>query len=363
MRDLRLLLPPVIPAVPGRECNLYFDNLILAPTGLARLLEVTVTCDVGQQHNERFTWTPGPEDVGDHPCSLRWEDAAGTVCAAGETTVRVFPPDAGAGQAASLLIVSHSGTHLNVHPAELAALCAEEGNPSLRLVGSFAPDPALPHVRHEGYGGWRADTFLTLWGPEAWNEAGQRTRSPFLYATDGVPGLDFQRYCDEHNGGRGPDFLVLWLDGNDHFHATDETIEASCDAFEANMDRLLAEFRRVRPDTRIGIVTMLPPTATQDGFGANYGCLQTRWQYRKSQHRVVEREYARWGGREAEGLSIIPGFVNLDCVHGYPAEEVPANARTDVLVQRGSNGLHCNAGGYKQLADTIYCWLKGQLAS
>jgi len=128
------------------------------------------------------------------------------------------------------------------------------------------------------------------------------------------------------------------------------------------MDKLIAEFRRVRADTRIGIMTMVPPTATQDGFGANYGCTQTRWQYRKSQHRVVEREYARWGGREAEGLSIVPGFVNLDTVHGYPSVLVPANARSDMQISRGSNGLHSTSAGYKQIADTVYCWLKGQLA-
>ena len=29
MTDLRLLLPPVVPALPGRECNLYFDNATL----------------------------------------------------------------------------------------------------------------------------------------------------------------------------------------------------------------------------------------------------------------------------------------------------------------------------------------------
>jgi lysophospholipase L1-like esterase len=363
MKDLHLLLPAVIPALPGRECNLYFDNLILAPPGLARLLEVDVDCPKGQQQTERFTWTPTPDDVGAVALSLKFTDADGNICAQGKTTLRVFPADAGAGKEITLLLVGDSGTHANVYPAELLALCAGEGNPKLTEIGTFAPNPALPNVRHEGYGGWSADRFLTLWGPEVWSPVTHRGRSPFLYEQDGQPVLDFQKYCDENNSGRGPDFILIWLGGNDHFHAQDDTIEASCDKFETAMDTLIAEFHRVRPDTKIGIATMLPPTASQDGFGANYGCTQTRWQYRKNQHRVVEREYARWGSREAENISVVAGFANLDCVRGYPTVTAPANARSDVQVSRGSNGLHSTAAGYKQLADTLYCWLKGQLGS
>lgn len=362
MKNLRLLLPPLIPAIPGRECNLYFDNLILAPAGVARLFEVDVDCPKGQQQTERFTWTPKPDEIGDFPLSIKFMDADGNVGAEGKTTLRVFPADAGRGKAITLLIVGDSGTHANVYPAELLALCAGDTNPALTEIGTFAPNPALPNVRHEGYGGWSAERFLTLWGPDVWNVETHRGRSPFLDEKNGRLELDFQKYCDENNGGKGPDFLLIWLGGNDHFNATDDTIEASCDRFEANMDILIAEFHRVRPDTKIGIVTMIPPVATQDGFGANYGCGQTRWQYRKNQHRVVEREYAKWGGRDAQGISVIPGFVNLDPVNGFPTATGPANARTDVQISRGCNGLHLTPGGYKQLADTIYCWLKAQLA-
>ena len=362
MRNLRLLLPPVIPAIPGRECNLYFDNLILAPTGVARLLEVDVDCPKGQQQTERFTWTPKPDEVGDFPLSITFTGPDGDVWAAGKTTLRVFPADVGRGKAATLLIVGDSGTHANVYPAELLELCKGDPNPALTEMGTFIPNPALPRVRHEGYGGWSAATFLTLWGAAGWNAATHRGRSPFLYEKNGRPALDFQEYCNENNGGKGPDVIIIWLGGNDHFSATDDTIEASCDRFETNLDVLITEFHRVRPDTLIGIVTMLPPAATQDGFGANYGCGQTRWQYRRNQHRTVEREYAKWGDQQARNIHVVPGFVNLDTVHGYPAVTGPANARADIQISRGCNGLHSTNGGYKQLADTIYCWLKGQMA-
>lgn len=360
--NLRLLLPAEIPAVPGRECNIYFDNIIITSVPWQNVVQVDVDCDKGQQQAERWTWTPGPEEVGVFPLTIKFTDANDKVVAEGKTSIHVYPADAGKGKAITLLIVGDSGTHANVYPAELLELCKGDANPTLTEIGTFAPNPALPLVRHEGYGGWRAETFLTMWGPNVWDPATHRGQSPFLYLKNGKPTLDFQQYCNDNNGGKGPDFILIWLGGNDHFAAKDDTIEASCSKFEANMDVLIAEFHRVRRDTKIGIMTMLPPTASQDGFGANYGCGQTRWQYRKNQHRVVEREYARWGGREAENISIVPIFVNCDTVHGYPSVLVPANARSDVQISRGSNGLHSTAGGYKQLADTIYCWLKMQLA-
>lgn len=47
--------------------------------------------------------------------------------------------------------------------------------------------------------------------------------------------------------------------------------------------------RKVDAKTRIGLVPFVPPAGSQDAFGANYGCMQTRWQYKRNQHRVVER--------------------------------------------------------------------------
>ena len=360
--NLRLLLPPEIPAVPGREVNIYFDNLILSPPLWQASYIVDVDCAKGQQQVERWTWTPKPEEVGVFPLSIKFAYPDGEVIVAAKTSIHVYPADAGKGKAATILIVGDSLTHSNVYPAELLELSKGDTNPQLTEIGTFVPNPALPNVKHEGYGGWAAGTFLTMWGPAAWNVQGQRTRSPFLYEKDGKPVLDFQKYCDEQNGGKGPDFITIMLGCNDNFGAKDDTVEASIDSYEKNMDALIAEFHKVRPDTKIGIVTLLPPAGTQDAFGNNYGCGQTRWQYRKNQHRVVERELAKWSGQEAQNIFIIPGFVNLDTMRNYPTTTGPGNARADgAPISRQANGFHPAGSGYKQLADTLYCWLKGQM--
>jgi lysophospholipase L1-like esterase len=361
--NLRLLLPPEIPAVPGREVNIYFDNIILSPIAWQNYLQVDVDCLRGQQQVERFTWTPtaDPKDIGIIPLSIKFTDPEGKVVAEGSTKIHVYPADAGKGKTPTILIVGDSLTNASVYPAELLALSCGEDNPAFTEIGTNITNPATPQMRHEGYGGWRAETFVNMWGPETWNAEKRRTRSPFLFEKDGKPVLDFQKYCDEQNGGKGPDFITIMLGCNDNFSAKDDNLEASIDSFEKNMDILIAEFHKVRPDTKIGIITLVPPAGTQDAFGANYGCSQTRWQYRKNQHRVVERELAKWSGREAENIFIIPGFVNLDTMRNYPTANAPASARADAPTPRLCNGVHPAASGYKQIADTLYCWLKGQL--
>jgi len=363
--NLRLLLPAEIPAVPGREVNLYFANVILHPR--PDLLLYDVDCPKGTQQEERWTWTPKPDepkDVGSFPLTLKITDLQGNPLAEGTTTVRVYPADAGAGKTLSALIVGDSLTGASVYPDEIFNLMQGAGNPQFTMLGNVVPNKDKPGAKHEGYGGWTARGFATNWGTEPIVN-NRRARSPFLYEQDGKPVLNFQKYCDEQNGGKGPDIITLLLGCNDNFGAKDDTIEASIDSFLSHMDILIAEFHKVRPDTKIGVVSLMPPAATQDAFGANYACGQTRWQYRKNQHRVMERVVEKYGGHEADNIFLVPAYVNLDAVHNYPTIEVPANARAEgpnSKVFRLNNGVHPAPSGYRQLADSIYCWMKGTLS-
>jgi len=356
-------MPAEIPTVPGRECNLYFENVILYPR--PDLLLYDVDCAKGAQQVERYTWTPTDQEVGSYPLTLKITDLQGNPLAEGKTTIHVYPANAGAGKAVSLLIIGDSLTHANVYPAEVLALTKTDGNPALTLVGTFVPNPATPDVRHEGYGGWTARGHATMWNAEPTSKEGRRQRSPFLFEEDGKPTLDFTKYCADNNGGKGPDFITLLLGCNDNFGAKDDTIEASVDDFLKYMDILIEEFHKVRPDTKVGIISLMPPAATQDAFGANYTCGQTRWQYKRNQHRVMERVVEHFGGQEAQNVFLVPAYVNLDCVHNYPTVETPANARAEgpnSKVFRLANGVHPSGAGYKQMADTIYCWMKGELS-
>lgn len=362
MNNPRFVLPPEIPVIPGREINIYFENVMLFPIDWQKFCHMDVECSKGQQQEERWTYTPKPEEMGVYPLHIRLYDPEDDLLAEASTLIRVYPANAGAGQSISLLIIGDSLTAAMIYTEELYNLMALPDNPKLALIGTNAPFAERPYIRNEGYGGWTAKAFATRWASELHTPDGRRARSPFLFEKNGQPVLDFQLYCDANNGGRGPDFITILLGCNDTFGAKDDTIESSIDDFFRHLDILIQEFHRVRPDTKIGLIPPMPPAASQDAFGANYGCGQTRWQYKKNQHRVLERMYQTYSGRESENIFLIPMYVNLDTVHNYPVIKGPANARSEWEMARQHNGVHPAAAGYRQMADSLYCWLKGMLA-
>lgn len=362
--SLRPILPPEVYAVPGIEANIYFDNIILSPNSRGLLWDVD--CALGAQQQERWTAVPTAEQVGDFPLTVRIVTPEMQPMLEMTTSLRVIDPAAGAGREITLLCVGASGTAASVYTARLLALFAQDEGVGATLIGEGGPGGDSGN-RHEGYGGWSCRSFAENWadGQDFVERDGtmRRGRSPFVFAVDGQPRLDFQRYLDRNNGGRPPDFITVLLGGNDNFSATEADIEDRIDTMFGYLDRLLAAFRAAAPETQIGLLPMMPPAASQDAFGANYGTGQTRWQYRRNQHRTTEREYQTYGGREAEGLFLVPVFVGHDTVYGYPTTSVPANAHAQVQIARMSNGLHPATPGYYQMGDAIYCWIKSRLAA
>jgi len=363
---VRLLLPPRIYAVPGIEMNVYFDNvsLMLNPGNYA----FGVTCAKGKQQVERWTFVPTEQDLGQFPLVLEVRDETNKIIARAESVLEVVPKNAGAGMPVSFLTIGDSLTYKDGYPAHLLELGKAEGNPQITLIG-HVPNEKNPNVRIEGYGGWTTASFATYFKEEkrdegsgdlrAWNSS----RSPFLYPSGhGKVKLDFARYCQEFNGGKAPDVVTMFLGCNDNFLAKDETIETSIDTMFKHYDVLVDMIHQVRKDTKIGVVLMVPPAATQDAFGANYQCIQTRWQYKRNQHRAVERMIEKYGNREAEFIYLVPSNSNLDCAHNYPMIKAPVNSETNIEGLRLNNGVHPSGEGFRQIGDTIFCWLKAQLA-
>jgi lysophospholipase L1-like esterase len=351
----RLLLPPIIYAAPGREVNLYFDNVVLAPPGRHYLFDAT--CAKGRQQEERWTWTPGENENGDYALTLEVRDSDDKVVAQGKTVVRVAKALAGQGKPLSALIIGDSLTGASVYTDELLKLFATPGNATLKLVGTHKPAGTAEGNVHEGYGGWTFGRFMTQYVPTP-QERPNMGSSPFVFLQDGKPVFDFPRYVRERLGGTAPDVITVMLGTNDVFGAKDENLEEITTAILDNAEKLLAGIRAGAPNAIIGLLMTVPPSASQDAFGANYGANQTRWQYRKNQHRLVERLMERFSGREGEKLFIVPTHINLDCVNNYPQLEAPVNARANQKVVRANNGVHPSAEGYRQIADSLYSWLK-----
>jgi len=356
----RLVLPSVLPAVVGHEVNIYFDNVVLVPD--RRQLIFDVECARGMQQDERWTYIPKASEIGDIGLTIDIRDASNKVIASGKTIIRIVAADAGTGKEISCLIIGDSLTNASIYPEEILNLCKSSGNPILKLYGTHHVEGTSPENRHEGYGGWTFERFVTFYSENRTSDDIGTRCSPFVYMEDGKATLDFKRYVREQCGGKSPDFVTIELGCNDIFGSNEADQQSTIDRTLGFADKLLKAILDAGANTKIGLVMLPPPAASQDAFGNNYGCGQTRWQYRRNQHRFTEQMISKYGGRENERIYLIPDYVNVDTEHGFPTEVVPANSRTAEKITRLANAVHPSESGYKQMADSIYAWVKEILA-
>jgi len=286
--------------------------------------------------------------------------------ASARCTIDVVAAKRGEGQALTMLMIGDSLTHASVYPQRVVDQCEMSGGPKLTLIGSHVPQAASPAMRHEGYGGWTAKRFATHFTETARTGEYAKRGSPFLYklGTDS-PKLDFAAYCRDVNEGRFPDVVSIFLGPNDIFSFDDETIDPGIDDILKHLDQLVTMLNDASPSTRVALMLPVPPAASQDAFGSNYASGQTRWQYRRNQHRLVERMLERYASPSLEPTTarrvhLVPTHIGLDSVHNYPTESVSANGTTDIKLTRQSNGVHPATSGYHQIGDTLFAWLKGQ---
>lgn len=360
--NLRLLLSPRIYAVTGVECNVYFDNVVLAPFFRNYLFDVA--CAKGRQDSNRWHMIPKDTDIGCKPFELTVLNGDNKKIASVKSEIVIVSKDAGKGKAFSLLLVGDSLTDSSVYPNELKKLLSENGNPDVTFIGSHSGrgNPVCAEkVSHEGRGGWKWSDFCTVYDL---SKTDYKAKSPFLFPDEkGKPVLDFQKYLDKYNGSKAPDFITVFLGTNDVYPVNEDTlIDKKIDEIFKYADILIAEFRKVAPQARIGLITTVPPVASQDAFGENYACGQTRWQFRRNQHRLLERLYEKFGNSENENISIIPAYLNIDCENNYPTANVPVNARSKKVFARPNNGVHPAADGYFQIADSLFAWMKYKLS-
>ena len=354
---IRLQLPKTIYATTGIEMNVYFENVALTLNSANYAFDVI--CAKGTQQIKRWTLMPAAGEYGTFPFQLEVRDETNALIARAESRLQITPAGENPEREISLLCIGDSLTAGGVYTGRLLLLSESRKEMKLKLIGSRGTGTN----RHEGYGGWTAQRHATLYTGRAREGENNGIGSPFIYkADDAPPVLDFAQYCKDVNEGKAPDFVTVLLGCNDTFSSTDETIEARIDTMLKYYDTLIQMIHHVRKDTRIGALILVPPAATQDAFGSNYQSGQTRWQYRRNQHRVMERMQKQFTGREKENVWLVPANLNLDCENNYPQGQTIRNANTDSKVIRQSNGVHPAAPGYYQIGDSIYCWMLAMMA-
>lgn len=342
--DIRLTLPPVGYAVAGAEMSVYFDNIVL--TQEPEKYRFVVESKLGTTEAGRWTVTASDAQVGDHAWKVTVFDGERKL-AEQSMTWHVAPAAARAGRPLTLLIVGDSLTHATIYPNDLARRLSQPGMPTWTMLGTHRPASAQPGVAHEGYGGWTWERFVKHYEPNP-DPAQRKHSSPFVFLENDQPQLDVPRYVRDSCGGKTPDVVTFLLGINDCFGANPNdpaAMDQRIDQVFAQAETLLKAFHAAAPRAELAVCLTTPPNARESGFEANYKGKYTRWGWKRIQHRLVQRQLKQFGGREAEGIFVVPTELNLDPVGGYPVD----------------NGVHPNAAGYQQVAASLHAWLMGRM--
>jgi len=364
--QVNLHLPPVIYASPGVETNVYFDNVVRVINPDNYVFRVICSIPRDQkpsQYKERWAVTPTTAKASDHSFVLEVINQANVVIARQESILRIAPIAAGAGRSVSMLMIGDSLTHNSIYPQRVLDLCQGKSNPKITLIGSFRPGGVKlsPEMRHEGYGGWTAKTFATSFRKVARTGHYKQRGSPFIYKDkDGKGKLNFARYCDEFNQGKGPDVVTIFLGPNDIYRIKRDNVEPSVNAIIKHFETLVNMIHKLRKDTAIGMVLTLPSAQSQDAL--SHDGTASQWQYKVCQRLLVKKLTQRFGGLEKQNIYIIGANLNIDCAHNYPVSESNWSAHHDEKIIRQNNAVHPAKSGYMQIGDSIYSWLKVVMA-
>ena len=356
----KLQLPEVIYAVPGIECNIYFENIFLTINPANFSFEVK--CTKGRCDEKRWHFTPNTSEAGSFDLALQVFDDEGVV-AEGTSKVVVVPQEAGKGKNFSLLLIGSSNiAREHAFPLHLHSLFQGSGNPALKMIGENGPGAPdkMGAVRHEAYGGWSFKTFTTSGRKRMKGRGANYRENPFWNFKSSA--LDFPAYFKKNNQGQTPDMVIISLGGNDTFLCDDTTLENTLSEIRKSIQLFVSALRKAAPGAVIALNQIGYCAHSQDAFGKNYGSRQSRWQTRKNlaRYRQMLADFVKES--KDPKLFVIPIYLALDTENNFPRQQERANARSSSRIPRQSNALHPLVAGYQQSADFVYAWIKYQLS-
>jgi lysophospholipase L1-like esterase len=332
-----IVLPPTLYGLVGKECSVYFDNLI---NRNATDFNWNATCTVGQQQDERWTATPGAAATTTLQLEAYLKNSE-TALATATASLVIKAASVGTGANRKILIIGDSTTANGIMVTELNTLFGADAM-DITCLGTKGTAGNL----HEGISGWTANLFYT------------DVTSPFVFSG----AFNFSTYMSTH-GYAGVDYVFINLGINDFFnHTSDSAVNTAWTTFSTKIEAMITNIRAYNAAIKIGICVTTPVSYSQDAFGDDYQCGQPRWRVKRNYtilaRKVIDQFKARTG---VDNVYLVPLITCLDTLHNMPfSASATWNSRTTMTTTRQHNGVHPDTVGYYQIADCYYYFLKGQ---
>ena len=328
-----VVVAPKIPAVVGKELNIYFENIL---NDKANDYQIDFICSVGQQQNER--WTLVPTVAGTYAMTIKIFKKFVQVKQI-NTSVVIKAASVGNGISKKLLIIGDSTTANSLMANELNNVFTSDVM-NLELIGTKGTAP----VKHEGISGWTVNHFYT------------DATSPFVFS--GV--FDFAQYMSA-NGFSNTDYVVVNLGINDVFsYSYDGALNTKIAEMLTQYQSIINGIKAFDTNIKIGLGITIPPNGNQDAFGKDYASSQTRFRYKRNNFLWAKALVNAFKDLESQGIYLIPFNSHIDTVNNFDRETVAVNSRNTLQVVRSARngGVHPALSGYYQIADMYFYWLK-----
>ncbi|MBO4303578.1 MAG: hypothetical protein J6A21_03235 [Lentisphaeria bacterium] len=328
----QLILPEALYAVPGLECNVFFDNIFLSQN--KEDFQFKVECPKGKADAEKWSYSPEEKDAGSFDWTVSVSDRKGNLVARKSSKLFVAPKDAGSGKEYTLLMFGDSIIGVTSFPKRVHALFQTPGNPSLVMVGTRPRKPSSKGaLAHEGYPGWSWYYFVN--------------KGPFVKQSQGYPVcLDVQGYFDRANKGKAPDFITVQLGVNDVFGRDDFRLPSVMAAMEQRMDLLLAELRKCAPHAVIALAYPTPASKNPEMTDAKRRAAVRRFQMNLFEYNYLLQKKFGSAGKNPLRIHLVPVGTSLDCVRNFAVKD----------------HVHPTEAGGNQLGDALYAFLKYQMS-
>ena len=337
-----LVVPPYVYGVQGLECNVYVDNVFVADYA-DYIVDVAQSGNLGQQLNERWTYTPtgavtsGTLTVGAH------EKRTGTELVTATAQFRAAASTDGSGTTKKVLVIGDSLTDAGTITQNMLDIVTAGDAMALTLLGTRGSGSN----KHEGRPGWTITAYTT-------NYSDVYGANPFWISG----GVNFPQYL-VNNAIATPDWVFIALGTNDCFGlATDTLAESTAASVFASLNTLVTSIKAAGVGVKVGLVLPPPPAYNQDSFGSNYGVQHSRWRHKRNVTIWVRELIEAYAGQEASRIYLVPSNVALDTIHNMPSSSVASNSRNSTLITRQDNGLHPSSTGYRQIGDAWWAFLK-----
>ncbi len=211
---------------------------------------------------------------------------------------------------------------------------------SLTLIGTLKTGSGNAH---EGRGAWSVANYAY------YNKTSTYT-NPFYNPAKSK--FDFSYYLSSTSQA-APDFVVFDLGANDNYSSL--SIINYNDIVNSILEYNKANGKKVR------ILIMTEYLAPLDGYSISY-CPDIAVK-RDLQFNYFNMQFDAFGGREKEGIYLIPNYIVVDNRSDRPLSDAAASDRSSETLKAISDVIHLGISGYKKEADVLTAYINSIFAA